>query len=88
MSKRKSTRSEEERKQHDGEKKLKHAVHDLRINAHKYKSSKRQIAQKLRINNKLAADGGEGGGGGAPVCLHTARGFCYLIFFEKINSTK
>lgn len=48
-------RGAKKRKQHDGKKKLKHAVHDLRINAHKYKSSKRQIARKLRINNKLAA---------------------------------
>lgn len=32
------------KKQHYGEK-LKHAVHNLRINAHKYKSSKRQILQ-------------------------------------------
>lgn len=56
--KEKSTRSEEREDSTTAikAKKLKHAVHHLRINTHKYKSSKRQNSTKeSRKNNKLAA---------------------------------
>lgn len=81
--KRKSTRSEEERKQHDGKKKLKHAVHDLRINAHKYKSSKRQIARKLRINNKLVTHGG-----GSCVLTYCQGILLFIFWKEKFHKIK